>query len=318
MNTSVMVLNGSIDFAISAWLDAKGKRSGSMRTATDYAKTLRSFRDACQLAGYDLDSDARILAMLAQAWAGASSRSKEVTANTYNLRLAILSSFYAYAVKHGMLTANPIELVERRQVQAYAAAQPIEAKQVRKLLGDIKRSTPVGMRDYALLRVGLTTGRRAAELAGLRMGDVKVEGVMVTVYWTRVKGGKTMRDKLATAVGNALLDYLHTAYGPDLSTVSPDAPVWLSNARNPNNGRGGPLGTQGIADVCAKRLGVSKSHVLRHTVAWNMEEAGAKLSDIQRQLGHCNAATTSRYLEAMHAGENPYAEVLAAMLSDEQ
>lgn len=316
MNTEVLVMDGSLDFAISAWLDAKGKRSGSIRTATDYAKTLQSFRIACQRAGYDLDSDTRVLAVLAQAWAGASSRGREVAANTYNLRLAILSSFYAYAVRHSMLPANPINLVERRGIQAYAAAQPLEKKQVSALLAAIDRSTIVGMRDYALLLVGLTTGRRVAELAGLRMEHIQVADGIVTLHWQRTKGGKTMRDKLAPTVGNTLLDYLHGIYGPDLSMVDSDAPVWVSYARNRNKGRGGPLGTQGIADVCAKRLGVSKSHVLRHTVAWTMEAAGAKLSDIQRQLGHSNAATTSRYLEAMHAGENPYAETLAAWFEE--
>lgn len=313
MDTTLTLLNGSVDFMVSAWLDAKSRYSGSLRTATDYNKTLRSFRDVCQSVGMDLDGDARALSLLAQPWASHSTKGKEVTPNTHNLRLAIVSSFYGYAVKHGMLPANPIELVERRRVQAYASAQPIEAKQVKKLLAAIDRSSIVGKRDYALLQVGLTTGRRAAELAGLRMGDVSIEADTATLRWTRVKGGKTMHDKLASAVGRALLDYLHTAYGSELGHVSSAAPVWLSNARNPNNGRGGPLGTQGIADVCAKRLGVSKSHVLRHTVAWTMEEAGAKLSDIQRQLGHANAATTSRYLEAMHAGENPYGETLATL-----
>lgn len=307
----VLVLDGSLELAISAWLDAKGKRSGSIRTATDYAKTLQSYRSACQSAGYNLDSDKHVLSIVAQAWAGSSSRGREVTANTYNLRLAIVSSFYAYAVKHSMLPDNPINLVERRVIQAYAAAQPLDKKQVSALLKRIDRSTIVGMRDHALLKVGLTTGRRVAELAALRMGGVQVADGVVTLNWERSKGGKVLRDKLSASVGNELLDYLHALYGSDLSVVPDDAPVWVSNARNRNKGRGGPLGTQGIADVCARWLHISKTHVLRHTFAWNMEDAGAKLSEIQHHLAHSNAATTSRYLEAMHTGENPYSETLA-------
>jgi integrase len=189
---------------------------------------------------------------------------------------------------------------------------PLSASGVKRALKAIDRSTAVGKRDYALLSVAMTTGRRVAELAAMCMEDVTV-GADGKVLLTRprTKGNKLMRDTLSTAVGNALLDYLHTAYDDKLSTVSPDAPVWISNARNSN--RGGPLGVQGIANVCEKQLGVSKSHVLRHTFAHNLEEAGAKLSEIQARLGHASAATTSKYLVALRSDENPYSEQLAAM-----
>ena len=58
-------------------------------------------------------------------------------------------------------------------------------------------------------------------------------------------------------------------------------------------------------------------HGLRHTFAHSMEDAGAKLSEIQQRLGHSNAATTSRYLSALRSDENPHGEQLAGMFGIE-
>jgi hypothetical protein len=44
-----------------------------------------------------------------------------------------------------------------------------------------------------------------------------------------------------------------------------------------------------------------------------MEEAGAKVSEIQSRLGHSNLATTGRYLASLRSADNQHAEVLASM-----
>jgi integrase len=45
-----------------------------------------------------------------------------------------------------------------------------------------------------------------------------------------------------------------------------------------------------------------------------MEDAGAKISEIQARLGHSSLATTGRYLAALRSAENPQAEKVAEML----
>jgi integrase len=146
----------------------------------------------------------------------------------------------------------------------------------------------------------------------MRVGDVQVEGVAVTVVWPRAKGGKVMRDTLPTAVGKALTDYLAMLYGDVLDTTSP---VWVSLAHDRSYGK--HLSERSIANVCVKHLGTSKVHTLRHTFAHAMEEAGAKVSDIQSRLGHASLATTGRYLASLRSAENKHAEVLAAMFGIE-
>jgi integrase/recombinase XerC len=45
-----------------------------------------------------------------------------------------------------------------------------------------------------------------------------------------------------------------------------------------------------------------------------MEDAGAKVSDIQARLGHNSLATTGRYLAALRRADNLYADELARLM----
>lgn len=304
------VAHHPLDLAIAAWLDAKAKRTGSAKTATAYATTIAAFRALLRDHGLDLDGNPALVALVAQGWAG---RGDPAPA-TFNQKLAILSSFYSYAIKRDLLTgSNPISRVDRRPVQGYVGASPLPYLEVRACLAAIDRTTLVGKRDYALLVVGLQTGRRLSELAGVRHGDMSMSGGRLTVVWRRCKGGKTMTDALPTAVTRAVGEYLDALYGDILleEGVASDAPVWVSFARNASKGRA--LGIQSIADICEKRLGTSKVHALRHTFARAMEDAGAKVSEIQARLGHDSLATTGRYLAALHRADNPHADRLVTL-----
>jgi integrase len=297
-----------IDLALAAWLDARATRTGSVRTAGTYRTLITAFRDLLLSRGLDLDADTALVALLAQAWAGHG----DPAPATHNQRLAVLSSFYTFARRRGLLPReNPIERVDRRPVHAYAGARPLPYLEVRARLAAIDRTTVVGKRDYALLAVALQTGRRVSELAGVRSGDMSHDGAILTVLWRRCKGGRSMADTLPPPVGAAVREYLVALYGEAWATLPADAPVWVSFARNRSHGQA--LGIQSVADICQRRLGTSKVHALRHTFARAMEDAGAKVSEIQARLGHESLATTGRYLAALRTDENPHAARVAAL-----
>ena len=302
-----------LELAISAWLDAKSNRSKSIKTATAYRTTLGQFRAALAQLGHELDSDPRAVSLVAQAWAGqrdpASRHTGDVSPATYNQRLAILSSFYVFARRRGLLDGdNPIALVERRRVEAYASALPLDEREVQRQLKAIDRTTLAGARDYAMLALFLQTGRRLAEVGSLRWADVHLAGDKVTVHFRRAKGGKVMADTLARGVSAALLRYLQQLHGPHLGDLAHDTPIWVNLARN---GKRSALSLRSMAQICEDRLGISKVHALRHTFARAMEDAGAKVSEIQARLGHESLATTGRYLAALTRAENAHAEELA-------
>jgi len=55
-------------------------------------------------------------------------------------------------------------------------------------------------------------------------------------------------------------------------------------------------------------------HALRAACAVAMERSGARVTEIQAQLGHTDLSTTSRYLSALKQAENPYAETILTLL----
>jgi integrase len=261
------------------------------------------------LRGLDLDSDPTRVTPVAQAWANQNNPAPA----TYNQRLAILSSFYVHTMGRDLpIAANPIAVLPRRSVRPSSGSRVLGFAEVRVSLAAIDRGTAAGRRDYALLAVALQTGCRAGELAGLRIGDVMMEGGDIALRWRRRSGGEMTTETLIPPVGAALLDYLLALHGDALGALPPDAPLWVSHARN--RSRGEALGTQSLADICQRRLGVSQVGTLRRAVARAMAEAGAEVGEIQARLGHSSPATTRRYLATVHAERDAYGERLAALL----
>lgn len=302
----MLVKPSAYDGAILAWLDAKSRRSSSEKTRRAYSDNLTGFRAFLQSFNLDLDAGPGVIAPAAQKWAGLpSAKGRAVTPSTFNHRLACLSSFFEYARKHSMIPGldfNPIELVERSRVQDYANALPIEPDEITARLSAIDRSTVKGKRDYAILAIGLYTGRRLSELAGLCYGDIDRSTRVIT--WRHCKGGKVLHDEMPAALWAVYLDYEAC-----LPVMSSDAPLWLSFARNHTS-----MGVDAIRGICAAYLGTSKSHAIRHTAAKTMESVGMTTSDIQGRLGHTSIQTTGLYLKALSSAHNSHGGALAAAL----
>lgn len=308
-----------LDLAIAAWLDAAYRRGQSARTVEAYQETITRFRAVLASMHLDLDADPRAVALMAQRWAWQRWRgagTKPVAPATAAMRLNILSSFYAFAIKRGLggILVNPIDQLDRPRVQAYAKARALPPETVQQALHAVRRAADRGdllaLRDLAYLRLALTTGRRLAELAGLRRRDLTITPLgsttTITVAW-RAKGGKLLYDLLAPDVAADLRAWLETWYGCALETLPDDAPIW-----GPPHAPGTPLTAQACGDIVRRHLH-THPHATRHTFAHAMRRVGARDSEIQLRLGHSSLATTGRYLAGLDSAVNPYADALATL-----
>lgn len=300
----------ALENCIVAWIAEQAGHTGSKQTERAYKTTITRFREALQASGHDLTSDATLITIAARRWANAGQDGSEVSEATFNQRIAILSSFYRYAMIWRLCTVNPIDTVKRRPRITHDAATPLEIPEIAAYLTAIDRETLEGQRDYALLSVALTTGRRVSELAGLRWAHLRFVGKKIIVTWVHCKGGKVMTDELKPKTVAALMDYLKEVYKSQLGSLPSDAPIWISLSTNNHHGA---ISSQTIADICKRRIGTSKVHTLRHSFAVSMEKAGASLSDIGDRLGHNDLKTTSDYMKQLHSAENPYASKLEMM-----
>lgn len=325
-----LVTRSPIDAYVTEWIEAKRTRTGSARTKEGYQDTMHSFREALAVRGLDLLATnaqgpddllthAFEVARVAGIWAGLRNGNtrragEQVAASTFNLRLAIVSSWYTFMQETYKLDIpNPIKDVKRRPVNEYERVEPLEAESVEQGLAAIDRSNIEGLRDYALLSVALATGRRASELAGLRGQDVKLQGrgAQLRIRLTfHCKGNKIMRDLLDEDVSAVLLDYLQAEYKRKVSQLDPDAPLWISHSRNGT--RGQAIGTRTLSNICLSRMGTGKTHVLRHTFADGMVEEKAPITELQARLGHTDLKITQRYVEKLRSDENPYSRKITA------
>lgn len=298
------------------------------RTRATYEDYIHAFRRQLQEGGYDLDGQetrarepasqdevVALLSLAAQAWAARSTRRQSVGASTYNQRLSVLSSFYQFARKRRLLMIdNPIDLLDRRKVQEYAHALPMDKEEVLRILNMIDKTVLAGKRDYALLLIFISTGRRAHEMLRMQWRDVHINGAKITIQF-HCKGNKEMSDQLEPRAARAFLTYVHAMFQQDLARLEPEQYIWLSlSMKNFKQ----PLTQRGLADIFQKRLGTMKIHTTRHTFAHNSAKSGASVIDIQQRLGHSNPAITGRYLQSLNRAENEHVSDLLDFLGIEE
>ncbi len=319
-----------IEHTIALWITTKTDASDSSRTRDSYERAILSFRGMALTAGIDLDGFSpmdpiqprtfdetehalAVLGLIAQAWASSASKEKQlqegISANTYNNRLATISSFYRFAKERRLFHLdNPLEQIERRKVQDYVSARPLFNEQIADAFAKIDKQTLPGKRDYALLLLLLATGRRASEVRQLRWKDLFLYDGGITIRF-HCKNGKELYDHLEPRVVRAMLVYLQAMFQYDPahsalsqgSLIAPDQPLWLSLSHK--RYRQG-LSQRGLADIFERYFGMTKIHATRHTFALNMLKAGATILEIMQRLGHANIATTSRYLNSLASAEN--------------
>jgi integrase len=140
-----------------------------------------------QLAGVDQRSVATLLAAVSRS-------SGHVASN--RLR-ATLSSFFGWAIKQGIASANPVAFTEKNA----------EVSRDRVLTGDELRQvwTALPSSDYGdVLKLLILTGQRKGEIAGMCWGEVDFERDVITLPAQRVKNGRTHRLPMSSAVREIL------------------------------------------------------------------------------------------------------------------
>jgi integrase len=272
--------------AIYAFLVEKGNRSGSTRTVEGYARMLWPFfraRTPDQVRPADVLAYAHGIGLSGRAPSPA----------TIGARIACLSSFYRFLIRMGMTPSNPCDALERPRTVP-SQARGLSADDVRRLLATVP-DTVAGRRDRALLLTFILTGRRRAEVIGLRAGDITIEAD-TAFYSYRGKGGKAGRRELPAPAFLALQASLADA-GLVLATMEPSASVWQIP------------GGQGISSstfytrfrryLRSAGLPLSGLHILRHSAAKLRRDAGESIESVSSFLDHSSLAVTTTYLRRL-------------------
>ncbi len=220
-----------------------------------------------------------------------------ITARSRNLRLTAIRSFFRYAAFEAPAHAEQIQRVLAIPSQRFTRAQVgfMTRSEIDALLAAPDRHSWSGRRDHALLLVAIQTGLRLSELTGLRRDSVfQGPGAHVRVLG---KGRKERAIPLTRQSTAVLKAWLQEIPGNADATVFPNA-------------RGTRLSADGMQYLLAKHVAVAAMrcpslatkrvtpHVLRHTCAMELLQAGADRAVIALWLGHESVETTQIYLDA--------------------
>jgi integrase/recombinase XerC/integrase/recombinase XerD len=212
--------------------------------------------------------------------------------STVARKLAAVRSFYRRVVERGELDASPADLVSSPKRDSYLP-RVLKPAEVAFLLDHIPATTPLELRDRAMLELAYGAGLRAEELVLLDVSDVDPDAEEVRVHG---KGGKVRVVPAGEPAWHALARYLERGRGElvagDESRTQPA--LFLSR-------RGRRLSTSDVRRrlaVWLRRAGAASGaspHTLRHSYATHLLEGGADLRAIQDLLGHASLSTTQAY-----------------------
>lgn len=269
--------------------------------------TIRSYRDTfrllLQFAAKRLHKPPSALELadlnsgLIGAFLDQSEKERGNSARSRNLRLTAVRSFFRYAAfeepSHSGLIQRVLAIPSKRyekKLVSFLTRPEIDA-----LLAVSDRNTWAGRRDHTFLLLAVQTGLRLSEMTALRREDI-VLGTGAHLHCLG-KGRKERCTPLTKQAASALK-------------------LWLQEPRRGegqfifSNARGTQLSPDGVQYLLAKHVAVARRrcptlnekrvtpHVLRHTAAMELLQAGVDRSVIALWLGHESVETTQIYLDA--------------------
>jgi integrase/recombinase XerC len=210
--------------------------------------------------------------------------------STIARRLAAVRSWCRFLCRQGVLTVNPAAAL-RGPRQDKKLPHFVSRDDMLRLLGAPPATTPLGRRDRAILETLYSAGLRVAELTGLALDDVDLDGGVATV---RGKGRRERLALLGPQAVAALRDWL-----PERVTLA--GPRALTQPALFLNRGGTRLSTRSVGRLLAKYLAQAgldprtSPHTLRHSFATHLLDAGADIRSVQELLGHRSLGTTQIY-----------------------
>ncbi len=216
---------------------------------------------------------------------------------TRNLRLTAIRSFFHYAAFQEPGCSSHIQ-----RVLAIPTKRPdrplidfLTHPEIMALLAAPDKTTRAGRRDHALFVLAIQTGLRLAEIISIRRRDIVLtSGAHVHCYG---KGRKERCTPLTKQTVSVMKTWLAERAGADDDVVFPNA-------------RGTQFSPDGVQYILGKHVATAREtcpslkdkrvspHVLRHTAAMELLQAGVDHSVIALWLGHESAETTMIYLQA--------------------
>jgi site-specific recombinase XerD len=239
------------------------------------------------------------------AWESHMRETQKLKASTIRRRLAALSSLFGHLVRHNVVAVNPVRDVARPRIsRTQGKTLAFSQRQARQLLDAPSPDTIQGLRDRAILAVGLQVGLRRAEIARLLVSDLHQNRGLDSI-WVNRKGGSVDSVAIHPQVASRIREYLELA-GHDSDSDTPMFRPLRGNGFSRDEDRAlHPDAVNRILKKYSKKQGQPagfSAHSMRATFITTALDNGANLEDVQRDVGHADPSTTKLY---DRRGHNP-------------
>lgn len=201
----------------------------------------------------------------------------------------------------------------------YQHGERLTVGQIQQLYDTCNVNTLAGLRDFAILYTGFTTGMRIAELRRITLSKIKKSETCYLIHVRRKRGN---RDPIAldVRVSDIILAYINR-YNASLPSDDPrritaDTPIWQTIQHNdttfPYKYQGRDMHSKGMSAsairyVLKKRAKLANQnsmsefplfapHDMRRSVAAIAHTNGMGIPEIQALLGHKNGGVTLNYI----------------------
>ncbi len=262
----------------------------SQNTLTTYEKDLIQWCEMMESRRGQPLSDSEILELsLAdlKAWPYFLSQNQYKPSSTLR-KLASLRSFYAWLFHKGHIKTNWAQfLISPKQDKKLPKF--LFEKEMAKILEAPLSDEIWDLRDHLIIDLLYSTGMRVSELASLTMSQLRGKEGQILI---RGKGSKERLVFLSTPAQHWLARYLEKRA---ISGVSANIDkVLISQKLKSLSVRG----IQFLLNQYMEKLGIYKNispHMLRHSFATHLLNAGADIRSVQELLGHSSLGTTQIY-----------------------
>ncbi len=213
---------------------------------------------------------------------------------------AALRRFCRWLIEQGRIQFDPLLNIQA-PVAAERFPKTLSEKHVEDLLAAPDTTTPLGLRDRAMLELFYATGLRVSELVGLKLFAVSLDDHVVRTFG---KGGKERLVPLGEIAADWLVRWIKEGRPTVLKGRASDFVFVTGRVNSAGVGM-----TRQMAWTLIKKHAVTAGipsarispHVLRHAFATHLLNHGADLRVVQLLLGHTDISTTQVYTHVARA-----------------
>ncbi len=264
----------------------KNQKRYSVRTIRAYSDDLEQFYAFC---GFSPDEE-QILQVdhkQIRKWI-ASLIDNRISARSVRRKISALKSFYKYLHKEGMVPDNPVKRIVPPKIEKKLPAF-VSADHMHTLLTNTEFGNDFkGLRNRLIIDMFYQTGIRLSELINLKIVDIDNFNMQLKVLGKR---NKERIIPIAKGLKNSISEYLD-----ERSKIEKQTRDFLFLTE-----KGNQMYPRIIYRIVNNYLRLittiekKSPHILRHTFATHMLNAGADLNAIKEILGHSNLSATEIY-----------------------